>query len=113
MPNFATGESGLARPLTPDEFTEPCDPVLTCAVFCDYFNINMPVLRQTYSVKDTRFHGWYRPKEQVLAYSHNYLGLILHELAHHVVSRQGHDVRGRYHHAEFWAVLQKMIDMSV
>lgn len=111
MPSrFCTGESGLVRPFTEEEFKEPCDPKLTCALFCDYWGIKMPVLKQTYSVRKDSFHGWY--KDGVLTYSDAWLGLILHELAHHVVKEKGLKQPHVHHDSHFWTHLQKMIDMS-
>ena len=108
-----TGESGLVRPLTKEEFRD-------CMTDDWYFHITTEILThfkvQTPKVvklgnrKDyERFHGLYNPRLETVTCSHRWTGLYIHELAHHIVHKLHLNGRHVHHNKAFWDVLQECI----
>ena len=108
----ATGESRLLRPLNQEKFMKVCNPEFEVDYFCAVWGVPVPQLKYTGGSKRIyrHFYGYYsRPKERI-RYSHPLLGIILHELAHHICHKQNLNGTGEHHGAAFASVLQEMID---
>ena len=108
---YGTGESGIRYKMSREEFFSDCDVENTVEFFCDYFEVAMPVLKRNPTpLGAASFRGTYFPKNRVLAYNRDMTGLIIHELAHHIVREQGKNGSG-HHNPQFWTVLQEMHDL--
>jgi len=104
-----TGESGLDRPLTRSEFrdymTDDYYDFVT-KIICKHFNVPFPK-QVTFSDRN-QTSGYYKPSKECIYCSAPWTGLYIHELAHHVVHKQGKKGTG-HHNKQFWEVLQKSI----
>lgn len=108
--SFCTGESWVDRPLPPDKFKEVVDPSFEVDWYCSMFHVSQPkIIRQTVGTRD--FHGSYNPELESLNFTKPWLGIVLHELAHHICHKQGLNGHGNWHDHNFGRVLQEMIDM--
>jgi len=106
--SICTGESWVARPLSADKFKEVCDPAFEVDWYCSTFGVSIPRVRQTHGTRS--FHGSYNPKTETVNYTSPFLGIILHETAHHICHKLGLNGRGHWHDHNFGKVLQEMID---
>lgn len=107
---YGTGESGIRYKMSREEYFSECGVENTAEFFCSYFEVSMPRLRRNPTPQSGRFRGTYYPRTEVLSYNRDMTGLIIHELAHHIVHKQGENGSG-HHHPQFWAVLQEMHDL--
>lgn len=108
---YITGESGIIYKMTKEEFFSECDAGNIAEFFCQYFGVPMPTLKRNPTpVNISRYRGMYRPKTGVLTYNRDMTGLIIHELAHHIVHKLGRNGIG-HHNPQYWAVLQEMHDL--
>jgi len=103
---LTTGESGI-RPITKGEYFKNCVPDVIAGIFCTYFGVPEPKLEKI--TTRLKWRGAYYIKAETVKYSHEYTGLIMHELAHHIVCKLGKNGY-RHHGPEFWAILQEMHD---
>ncbi|KKM92862.1 hypothetical protein LCGC14_1214340 [marine sediment metagenome] len=111
MSRFCTGESWVARPMSEAKFTEVRDPAFEAEWNCSMMGVSVPNLKQTRGTSD--FHGSYNPRTETVNYTKPYLGLLLHELAHHICHVKGLNGRGNYHNVRFGEVLQELIDGNI
>ena len=108
---YGTGESGIICRMTREEYFSECDTENTVEFFCQYFGVTQPILKRNPTPSNPRvFRGLYCPRTQVLSYNRDMTGLIIHELAHHIVQMQGKNGSG-HHNPQFWEVLQEMHDL--
>lgn len=107
---YGTGESGI-RCMTKEKYFSECDTKNTVEFFCQYFDVSEPILKRNHTPSGSRdFRGMYYVKTRVLSYNRDIAGLIIHELAHHIVNMQGKNGAG-HHNPQFWEVLQEMHDL--
>jgi len=104
---IGSGESGI-NPISKEKYFEECLPDVISGIFCAYFGVPEPNLEK---ISDTKraWRGAYNVKSATVKYSHEYTGLIIHELAHHIVQKLGENGVG-HHNPQFWAILQEMHD---
>ena len=108
--SVCTGESWVERPLPPDKFKEVIDPAFEIDWYCSMFRVSPPkIVRQTVGTRI--FHGSYNRKLEAVNFTKPLLGVVLHELAHHICHKQGLNGHGTHHGRNFGRVLQEMIDM--
>lgn len=108
---YCKGESGIQYKMTKDEFHSACDAKDTAEFFCQYFDVPMPILKANPTPDGSySFRGVYHRKTGVLSYNREMTGLIIHELAHHIVHRLGRNGRG-HHNPQYWEILQEMHDL--
>lgn len=108
MKSSGTGESLVERPLSPDKFRELCDPAFEADWYCSLFGVDLAKVKQTRGSGD--FSGHYHFASETITYTKPYLGVVLHELAHHICHKQGLNGKGQHHDHNFARVLQEMID---
>lgn len=112
MKSQGSGESYVDRPLSRDKFFEVCDPVFEADWYCNMYGVRAPVaVKQTHGARS--FHGSYYTSKETITYTKPYLGVILHETAHHICHKLGLNGRGAYHDGNFGRVLQEMIDWTL
>ena len=104
---IGTGESGI-NPISRAEYFEECLPDVISGIFCTYFGVPEPELRKNPTPTNGRWHGHYYSKKELVTYNMEIVGLIMHELAHHIVHKLNKN--GATHGPQFWAVLQEMHD---
>jgi len=84
------------------------DTLVHCA--CKYFGVETPYIWQ--KNKRNGYGGTYDPKTYTIALSHNYLGLLLHELAHHIAFIQHKCYAHTLHRSvEFNRALETLYDI--
>mgnify|MGYP001599217896 CR=1 FL=1 len=112
--SLGSGESGI-RPLFETKYVEPCDVASVVAFFCSYYNVPEPKLVRRLTTKNDRsFRGRYNNGSQTISFNRDYTGLVIHELAHHIVNR----LRGvaqqenGHHNRQYWTILQELIDLG-
>ena len=106
---LSSGESGI-RPMSKEKYKEECDPEFMSTFFCNYFGVEEPTLKENPSTNNGRWRGYYYRNKRLVSFNSKMTGIILHELAHHVVNVQGRNGRGHHDYA-FWSVLQEMHDL--
>ena len=112
MRSLCTGESWVERPLPANKFTKICIPEHEIDWYCTMYGVSKPkIVRQTKGTKF--FRGSYNNELETLNYTKPFLGLILHELAHHICHKLGLNGRGNYHDSNFGRILQEMIDDQI
>ena len=112
MRSVCTGESWVARPLPQDRFMEVVDPDFIMDYFCAVMSVPLPLkVVHTHGTKE--FRGSYNFRLERLNYTQPYVGILLHELAHHICHKRGLNGRGNYHDHNFGEVLQDMIDLWI
>ena len=111
MRSIGTGESWVERPLPLAKFKQLADVEFEVDWYCSVFSVDLPKhVKQTHGSRD--FSGSYNGKTETLTYTKPYLGVILHELAHHIRHKLSNG-NGRGHNYEFGKVLQELIDMNL
>jgi len=103
---ISTGESGI-NPISKEEYFRECMPDVLAGIFCTYFGVPEPNLRKNPSLAPKSWRGHYCPSTGTVSYSDEYTGLIMHELAHHIVHKIGKNGSG-HHNPQFWDILQQM-----
>jgi len=104
----STGESGI-NPISKEEYFKECLPDVIASIFCTYFGVPEPKLKRNPAPSNGRWRGLYNPRTETVCYNMEYTGLIMHELAHHIVHKLGKNSRG-HHNPQFWTILQEMHD---
>ena len=108
---YGQGESGITCKMTREEYFSTCDAKDTAEFFCQYFGVPIPILKSNPTPdRDYKFNGHYYRGTGVLSYNREMVGLILHELAHHIVHKLGRNGTG-HHNPQFWEILQEMHDL--
>jgi hypothetical protein len=102
----SSGESGI-RPLEAATYFESCDPEVVTSIMCGYFGVDEPKELRRLNERAAGWRGWYKPREQVVAFSKPFLGLLIHEVSHHIYKMKG----GKGHHnSGYWSILQQAHD---
>ena len=110
--SICTGESGLPRPFSTEEYKKDCDPEFLTTFVCGWYGVEEPALkRNPEPVEEYKFAGRYWHHTKTVSFNRNYQGLILHELAHYIVDALHLNGTGQCHTPEFWRILQEMIDI--
>ncbi len=108
---MSTGESGISRPFTSEEYFQPCAPEVIVSFFCGLYGVKEPILKRNPEPSSGRHRGLYTGNKNLMSYNWSGLGLIIHELAHHIEYQLGDKDGVRVHHGrEFSRILQEMID---
>jgi len=109
-----TGESGVRHPMSKAKYCEDVDIVTIDAVVkasCEYFGCSQP---SEVLVYDSYRRNWgscnYTTK--VIKLKRCVLGVLVHEVAHHITRETHPEVPLHMHHEEqFYLVLQELHDM--
>mgnify|MGYP001559378060 CR=1 FL=1 len=110
IPNGAggTGESRV-NGFCKEKYCEPCEPEVLASVFCSYYGVPEPVLHKLPLRRSGRWGGRYTSKTHQVAYTIEWTGLVIHELAHHI-DRMLNKNSKDWHGEEFSRILQEMVD---
>lgn len=108
MRSEGTGESYVRKPLSKELFYRECDVKFEVDWYCSTYGVTAPQFRQSHGTR--KFHGSYNPSTETINYTHPYLGVILHETAHHICHKLGLNGHGNWHDERFGKILQEMID---
>ena len=106
-----TGEAGVREPMSKDKYceeigTELIDAVVTAS--CGYFGCIEPSQVLVYD-RHRRNWGTYNHRYRVIELKRCVLGVLVHELAHHIVRTMYPEVPLRAHHEDrFYSVLQEL-----
>jgi hypothetical protein len=115
----SSGESGLSSPMSYAKWHEVLtsdEELMAVLEFsAKQMGVNVPALNIC-NGNGGRFHGMYHPKrlsqEAYIYCSHRYLGLVIHEFAHHVTNMRygSRKVNGRWvhHDAAYFDILQEL-----
>ena len=108
-----TGESGLKKPMSKERYEsdvslDMIDVVLEAS--CSVFGCEQPTQVDVIEVDINKWGKyWYYTK--VITLHRPILGVLIHELAHHI-SRELYTIPKHTHHEEhFWDTLQELHDM--
>ena len=108
----STGEAGVKAPLSEKVYETKVTKVGATDIirrYCRFYECEKPLLVVT--PKNTRVWGTYRRSLKRIRLNRPVLGVLLHELAHHV-HRELFDVpAGIWHNRYFYQVLQDMHNM--
>lgn len=105
---IGTGESGI-NPISREKYFEECLPDVIAGIFCAYFGVPEPNLKKNPSPSNGVWRGHYYPRTETVSYNKEIVGIIMHELAHHIVHKLGKNSAG-HHNPQFWSILQEMHD---
>ena len=105
---ISTGESGI-NPISREEYFKECLPDVITGIFCTYFGVPEPKLKENPTPTNGHWRGMYFHKTEIISYNMPYVGIIMHELAHHIVRKLGKNGSG-HHNPQFWDILQQMHD---
>ena len=103
---LTTGESGIV-PIDKEEYFTDCDPEFMSTFFCSVFGVDEPALKENPAPKNGGWAGMYYSGKELVVYNRRYTGLVMHELAHHIVHKIGEN-GDTSHGASFNKVLQEM-----
>ena len=111
MVRNGTGETGLTSPLSHEAYRKDCDPAFVVDWYCTMYSVTPPTLhRNPTPAGATHCNGHYHIKTKMIGYNRDWAGLVLHELAHHIVNELHLNGVGEHHGYHFSRILQEMID---
>jgi len=113
MRSQCTGESNVANPLTIEEFYRPVSDELLEVVLtysCSKWNVSIPNVVKLPD-RPRKFAGKYKQSTNTIQYNRDILGLILHELAHHINKCTNGTHPLPSHGTRYGEILQELLDL--
>lgn len=105
--SYGTGESGLSNPIPLEKYHEFCEPEFMSTFFCSYYGVMEPKLKKNSIPASGRWGGHYHSSKELVSFNNTKTGVIIHELAHHIIHKLGKNGIG-HHNFQFWTILQEM-----
>ena len=83
---YGTGEAGISSIPKEKYFEELSDPVIEAVVTasCNMFEVSEPTIVLLPEPSSRRWGGQYKHKSQEVLINRRYMGLLIHEVAHHI-----------------------------
>jgi len=110
---YGTGESGI-RHMSLERYHEQASDELIEAVIhttCLMYGVNEPSIELLPGTGNGSWRGLYHIKEQCITMNTRRLGLLVHELAHHIDRRTNGKSPHEHHGLRYKEILQELHDM--